>query len=506
MLALNRFFIVPNQQSVMGLTEYPSCRWSEYDFSLHHIRLTIQRQTSGQPLSGPTRMARWSVAGSRAAPLARGDWHSTDTRHSAWHGLIGGGDSPGFDLEALSGSAVELIIGWTARPSCDANERSPAIGPMWLIGWFDADVVKHCAVQTSTAGRLSCRSLGCGISAFPFCFSRLAGFILSSSFQHDLLNALNGVGLLFIESLEILFFNKLRQRQLPGLVLVIGVFAERIGIHTQFTRHLNLSICQAVFLPGANPACFVLRNEILLGHCRSKPGWLKRKNPRNDSYASSRGLLTVYCARLLTDGRSSRVPLRCSTDTGRHRAWRSAAGSSDLAVRRIGICSAAGGRRTRGRSHPVRSQFPAWRDPSPYRCSTDRNFCSRHVGRLRRVVPVPSLRGTVHAQRDCSHTPTSTPSANRRWPPQLTSSAWFPSVAAITPVAVGGVTNPIAASIRLTHISAVGGGKPENPYGYCDRFSGNNPFVLQSLPDRGRLTFDGGHGWGLVFSLQVLDS
>lgn len=55
-----------------------------------HLSKETRREAFGQPLLGPTWMARWSVADSRAAPReSRGEWHTTETRHRAWHGFKG---------------------------------------------------------------------------------------------------------------------------------------------------------------------------------------------------------------------------------------------------------------------------------------------------------------------------------------------------------------------------------------------------------------------------------
>jgi hypothetical protein len=67
---------------------------------------------------------------------------------------------------------------------------------------------------------------------------------------------------------------------------------------------------------------------------------------------------------------------------------------------------------------------------------------------------------------------------------------------------VGGITHPVAATVRSTHISAGRRQKPKNPYAHYDRFTDNNPFVLQTLPDRDKLTPSGGHGRTAIFSLQ----
>src|ERR1017187_4393693 len=71
------------------------------------------------------------------------------------------------------------------------------------------------------------------------------------------------LGLFAFESLEIQSFDELRKRCLPRLLFVIVDLPEFLGVHPEFSSHLNLHVSQPMTLLGFDPRNDFLRDALL---------------------------------------------------------------------------------------------------------------------------------------------------------------------------------------------------------------------------------------------------
>ena len=72
-----------------------------------------------------------------------------------------------------------------------------------------------------------------------------------------------------LEAFEVQLLNELREREFPRLVLVVVELPEFLGVHSQFARHLNVRVGQAMAFLGFEPRNQLLRN-FLLAHMKPR--------------------------------------------------------------------------------------------------------------------------------------------------------------------------------------------------------------------------------------------
>jgi hypothetical protein len=80
-----------------------------------------------------------------------------------------------------------------------------------------------------------------------------------------------------LEAFEVQLLNELREREFPRLVLVVVELPEFLGVHSQFARHLNVRVGQAMAFLGFEPRNQLLRN-FLLAHMKPRaiPGAIRQ--------------------------------------------------------------------------------------------------------------------------------------------------------------------------------------------------------------------------------------
>ena len=80
---------------------------------------------------------------------------------------------------------------------------------------------------------------------------------------HHLFDGTNVFRSVFLEVLDVQFFDMLWQRQLPGLLLRVGQAAELLGIQPQLSGHLDVGMRKIVALPRIDPSLVFFRYLIL---------------------------------------------------------------------------------------------------------------------------------------------------------------------------------------------------------------------------------------------------
>jgi hypothetical protein len=83
---------------------------------------------------------------------------------------------------------------------------------------------------------------------------------------HHLLNGTDVVRSLFPEPLEVQLFDVLRQWNLPQFLSVIGHASQLLGVHPEFSCHLNVGMGKVEPLSGIDPCLKFGRQLLLLGH------------------------------------------------------------------------------------------------------------------------------------------------------------------------------------------------------------------------------------------------
>ena len=79
------------------------------------------------------------------------------------------------------------------------------------------------------------------------------GGTITDVVRHHLLNGTDIVRLLLLEVLEVQFLDVLRQGNLPRLLPVIGLAPQLLGVHPEFSRHLNMGVGKVEHLSGVDP-------------------------------------------------------------------------------------------------------------------------------------------------------------------------------------------------------------------------------------------------------------
>ncbi len=96
---------------------------------------------------------------------------------------------------------------------------------------------------------------------------RILFHFLPGAFLRHLLFYLAPVVWHFLSELPLIaVLNELRQRHLPGLLLVICHTSQLLRIHAEFPRHLHVRVRQMIALPRLNPRPELLRNEFCFRH------------------------------------------------------------------------------------------------------------------------------------------------------------------------------------------------------------------------------------------------
>ena len=101
----------------------------------------------------------------------------------------------------------------------------------------------------------------------PFFLPQLAPFrLLLLMFFERLLYAFDVVGTFFLESLEVEVLDEDRQRRLPRLLLMIGHFAEPLGVHAKLSGHLDMGMAEVVSFASIDPGLVSVRDFGLSCH------------------------------------------------------------------------------------------------------------------------------------------------------------------------------------------------------------------------------------------------
>ena len=74
------------------------------------------------------------------------------------------------------------------------------------------------------------------------------------------------VGSLLLETLEIQLFDVLRQWDLPRLLPVVGHASQFLGVHPEFSCHLNMNMGKVEPPSGIDPCLEFGSQLLLLGH------------------------------------------------------------------------------------------------------------------------------------------------------------------------------------------------------------------------------------------------